>query len=205
MQAGDVTEAVYDRLRVISSQLTRILIEMYDFPRSSYANDLLQVALCCLLWHVHSCIAEAFLSFSNAFLSFGPLFMQYVLRCRDEKDILKFSLICRIASVALALLSSVFVKPFDTSGLLLLEDDAGGPLAARLALSFVQWDTLHFLKIAKDGYAQEQSFAFSPGVPLILRVFGKLFNEDFQAAQAVLCTVVLVNLISLFLPILLYR
>lgn len=130
--------------------------------------------------------------------------MQNVLRSRDEKAILKFSFLCRLASVTLALCSSLVVEPFDISGRLLL-DDAGGGFSARLALPFVQWDTLHFIKIAKDGYVQEQSFAFMPGVPLLLRVFARLFNEEFKLEQAVLCTVALVNIISLFLPILLYR
>ena len=44
----------------------------------------------------------------------------------------------------------------------------GKPLGEQL----VAWDAQHYLRIAAEGYAQEESFAFFPAFPLLLRVLG---------------------------------
>lgn len=125
----------------------------------------------------------------------------------DQRRILQWSLARQAAVLALMTLTSLLVSPFDDSGHLLLNDRSKSPTLARAALPFTQWDTLHFLGIAKDGYATEQQFAFMPGVPLLLRFFGRGFGRgsEMDASKAILGTSLAANGVSVCLPLLLYR
>ena len=125
----------------------------------------------------------------------------------DQRRMLRWSCLRQFSILALMAVTSCFVSAFDDSGRLFLSVNSESPTLARLALPFTQWDTLHFLGIAKDGYATEQHFAFMPGVPLLLRFFGKRLHldETFDAALAVLGTSLLANVVSVCLPLLLYR
>lgn len=126
---------------------------------------------------------------------------------KDKRRILRWSITRQLSVLALMLLTSLLVPPFDDSGRLLLERGSRSRLLARTALPFTQWDTLHFLGIAKDGYATEQQFAFMPGVPLLLRFFGHRLGTShrFDAAEAVLGVSLVANCISVCLPLVLYR
>ena len=124
---------------------------------------------------------------------------------RDEKRILLWSIVCRLATVALILASSRFVHPFDDSGRIAIPSDR--PTLDSLVLPFVQWDTIHFLEIAQNGYTTEQQFAFMPGMPWLLRLAAICTHgmSAFSETWAILIIVILVNAISIVLPLLLYK
>jgi phosphatidylinositol glycan class V len=125
----------------------------------------------------------------------------------DQKRILRWSIARQLAILALMAATTCLIAPFDDSGTLLLAGSSRSSILAHIALPFTQWDTLHFLGIAKDGYATEQQFAFMPGVPLLLRFFGRglASSRGFDAAAAVIGTSLLANILSVCLPVMLYR
>ncbi|GAA5954473.1 hypothetical protein JCM21900_006818 [Sporobolomyces salmonicolor] len=80
-----------------------------------------------------------------------------------------------LSSLALRLLTSLvlvstfhLVPSFDASAAVL------SPPVSPLFQPFVRWDTVYFVHIARDGYAQEQRLAFMPGLPGIMRGGGVL-------------------------------
>lgn len=104
-----------------------------------------------------------------------------------------------LLSLALRLITSVvlcsvhrFFPSFDASAARL-----SSPLSFNYQ-SFVRWDTVYFIEIARDGYLQEQRLAFFPGLPGILRIGGELFrgikggkgvsNEDMVVSGVVSTT-----------------
>ncbi|KAK9895103.1 glycosyltransferase family 76 protein, partial [Cystobasidium minutum MCA 4210] len=76
---------------------------------------------------------------------------------------------------------------------------------------FTQWDTIHFLAIARHGYADEQKFAFLPGAPGLLAVAERLprwmgiSDGEYSAAGAVLLVSSIATCLSCFTPVMLYR
>ena len=54
------------------------------------------------------------------------------------------------------------------------------------ASALQRWDTLHFTAIAQRGYAYEQSWAFLPGAPMIMRVLSRLVWENATSTQLTL-------------------
>jgi hypothetical protein len=156
----------------------------------------------------------------------NPVSMQYGLS-NEEKSILRFSAATRSLTILLAFITSLIVPPFDTSGSLalsanvapatrqskLLEAEYHGIhyLLERLALPFTQWDTVHFLAIARYGYVDEQKFAFQPGVPALLAIFGRLpswlglSDEIFTAPIAILAVSAFATCLSIVTPIILFR
>lgn len=62
---------------------------------------------------------------------------------------------------------------FDASPLALFHfDEITYPLTGALA----RWDVFHFAHIARDGYTYEHDWAFMPGVPGVMRIFGALVS-----------------------------
>lgn len=160
------------------------------------------------MWNIHSIPpSETYgASVDSSFALLCSSRMKTPVSATDESRVLRWSFLARLATLAVVATSNTFVKRFDDSSELLFP--AHSPrLSDKLALPFVQWDTIHYLKIAKDGYTLEQNFAFMPGVPWTLRFFGTTgwTSDTFSAGQAVVGTCVLVNMISLMLPALLYR
>lgn len=134
----------------------------------------------------------------------------------------------RIAVVFLALCTSLLIAPFDNSGFIALQSyndspaqsiartsatnlDAAIPFLQNLALPFTQWDTIHFLAIAREGYVDEQKFAFLPGVPALLALAGRLPHilglpqYVCSPTAAVLSVSVLASCLSCLTPLVLYR
>jgi hypothetical protein len=72
-----------------------------------------------------------------------------------------------LLGATIARIVSLQLRAFDTSHL--IENHAGD--AAQLVHSpSLRWDALHYLEVAMHGtYAYEHQYAFSPGVPLVLR------------------------------------
>lgn len=141
-----------------------------------------------------------------------------------ERRILRWSFTVRLSTLAFMVFTSFWVRPFDQSGILSLvantvtSGEARGrtTLSRTLATPFLQWDTIHFLKIAKDGYAIEQNYAFLPGAPLVLRVGGrwlptlmqhsaKIGNAGFSAPHAVILASLLATAFSSVTPLLFFR
>jgi hypothetical protein len=59
------------------------------------------------------------------------------------------------------------VPAFDTSHLI---ENHTGDVAQLVHLPSLRWDALHYLEVAMHGtYTYEHQYAFSPGVPLVLR------------------------------------
>lgn len=129
----------------------------------------------------------------------------------QEKRILQWSLSARAATTLLMLVTSRFVSPFDDSAkVLLYSGQSASGWLADLALPFLQWDTLHFLAIAKEGYSIEQQHAFQPGNPLLLRLGGQIpihlgIRSEWSASVAVVGVSALAFAASTFAPIFLYR
>jgi phosphatidylinositol glycan class V len=80
------------------------------------------------------------------------------------------TVLSRVSTAALLYLSSYYLPLFDASPLTLLAPSAFPSFSSAL----LRWDAFHFVGIAKDGYSYEHHLAFFPGVPLLLRVAGRL-------------------------------
>lgn len=137
---------------------------------------------------------------------------------KHEREIIRLSFYIRITCTALVLLTSALVKPFDDSGASALfyglSNVRGGEekdLLRKLALPFTQWDTIHFLSIARHGYINEQNFAFLPGAPGLLALSGRIpyyfgaSQERFNGAIAVLLVSCIATCLSIYTPIVFYR
>lgn len=138
-----------------------------------------------------------------------------------DNSILRCSIAARVLTVALAVLTSLVISPFDTSGAFALSQHqlpssfssnvTSSSSLQKLALPFTQWDTVHFLAIARDGYADEQKFAFLPGVPGLLGLAGRLpywlsiSDEPFSASLAIILVSLVATCLSCFTPVILYR
>ena len=72
--------------------------------------------------------------------------------------------------------------------------------------SFNKWDSAHFLSIVRDGYSSEQSFAFFPLYPLLVRFFTPIifFNSFSSSASSILTAVILSNIAFLLSALVLY-
>lgn len=146
--------------------------------------------------------------------------MQHALLTHEDQKLLRVAAAARIAVVLLlALCASLWITPFDSSGGLALRPCSESRYKScseasaweRLALPFTQWDTIHFLAIARDGYVDEQKFAFLPGVPALLALAGRLphalglSEHAFLPSVAVLIVSMLASCLSWLTPLVLYR
>lgn len=122
----------------------------------------------------------------------------------DEASILNFSIATRCAIWALALGSHLCVGVFDDSGHAAIKRE-GSFWLAKAAKPSVQWDTVHFIDVARHGYRLEQHNAFLPGSPILLRLFGWSSDGSLSADRAVVGTALLAGLLSLMTPVLLHR
>lgn len=143
----------------------------------------------------------------------------------DQTRLLKLSLVVRLASVALLVISSHLQQAFDTSHELLsfsLDPQTSHGLSAgsfKWLLAFVRWDTIYFVASAspsssttvgvhEGGYATEQSLAFQPGIVELLRIAGYVtpsMDGAWSPTAAILVTTVLANAASVASTVLLYR
>jgi hypothetical protein len=82
------------------------------------------------------------------------------------RGLLTYAVLVRLITITLLLAASSRVPSFDKSAFLLL------PPSHHYLEPFVRWDTLYFVKIAFRGYQNEQELAFTPGLPLVMRIVG---------------------------------
>ena len=86
-------------------------------------------------------------------------------------------------------------EPFDASHFLYLPLPNDATIFRRCASTALRWDALHFSSIAANGYLTEQSWAFFPGTPLVMRVASSLTSDQLLAIGLVS---LLANLCSLW-------
>lgn len=100
-----------------------------------------------------------------------------ILRSKDQKLIIRLSIISRIFTLALGKIVSLYFQRFDKSSDLLPIDSPFKYLQS--------WDSIHYEGIAADGYTHEHSLPFFPLLPLIVRTLnfrdvlttGVIFNN----------------------------
>lgn len=89
--------------------------------------------------------------------------------------IYKFSLLSRLFTVGLCLVTGYLTLDYDVSST--LEFDVSSTLEFNISTAeaiapalkaFVRWDAVYFVDIAENGYSREQQFAFFPGYPLLV-------------------------------------
>jgi hypothetical protein len=88
----------------------------------------------------------------------------------DVRIIVYASLLSRVVTAVLLFCAHLLVPTWDKDGRLLLQE-TGSPAFLEPLL---RWDTLHFSRIALDGYTQEKDYAFAPGVPGVMRLGAQL-------------------------------
>ncbi|GAA5898913.1 uncharacterized protein JCM6883_003469 [Sporobolomyces salmoneus] len=110
---------------------------------------------------------------------------------RPILSIISISLILRFTTTLLLLVTHRFLPSFDADATKL-----SSPLFPSYWEAFVRWDTVYFLEIAKDGYTKEQRFAFSPGLPGILRFGGELLRRVRGAEEVSFEDMVLTGIVS---------
>lgn len=81
------------------------------------------------------------------------------------------TLVVRACTVLLVYLAS-HLPSFDSSANTLL--DASTP---HLTASLLRWDAFHFAHIAREGYVYEHEWAFLPGLPLVMHLFGRIISS----------------------------
>ena len=79
------------------------------------------------------------------------------------------------------LLATTQLQPFDASHQLHLPASNDATILRRWASTALRWDAFHFSAIAANGYLTEQSWAFFPGTPLIVRVASFLISDQLLA------------------------
>lgn len=79
------------------------------------------------------------------------------------------------------LLATSYLEPFDASHLLHLPLPDDATILRRWASTALRWDALHFSGIAANGYLTEQSWAFFPGTPLVMRIATTLTSDRLLA------------------------
>lgn len=79
------------------------------------------------------------------------------------------------------LLATAYLQPFDASHLLISSVSNDASIFRRWASTALRWDALHFSAIAANGYLTEQSWAFFPGTPLIMRIASSLTPDHSLA------------------------
>lgn len=98
-----------------------------------------------------------------------------------EMGVLKTALLSRTVLVALMVLSRALCRPYDTSASLHAPClNSSGSLAihqpvyprlARFLEEAVVWDGVYYVRIAQCGYEYEQTHAFLPLLPFLIRLF----------------------------------
>ena len=122
---------------------------------------------------------------------------------KQIKKLLCVAIGVRCLTVLSLLLIPCFLPAFDASASQVLT-------SKELWLEgFLRWDTLYFIKIAKDGYTREQEFAFMPALPWLLRKTGRLGarlfgNSHFSITAALIATSLLANIATVIAVILSY-
>lgn len=93
------------------------------------------------------------------------------------KAIISWAIGCRCVVWFLGCMSSLFIKPYDTS--MQLDQYATSSVLVR---SFAHWDAVHFVKIAQVGYEYEHSHAFFPLFPLLMRGLSTLLTPVLEGS-----------------------
>ena len=83
------------------------------------------------------------------------------------------------------LLATTQLQPFDASHQLYLPLPNDTTIFRRWASTALRWDALHFSAIAANGYLTEQSWAFFPGTPFIVRIASSLTSDRLLATGIV--------------------
>lgn len=92
------------------------------------------------------------------------------LLAHQKKRLKQLYYSARLFVLVVAVASTKVAPPFDTSALILL--DRTSPFSV-IPDVLLRWDTFHFSSIALKGYVYEHQFAFMPGIPLVMRLFGE--------------------------------
>lgn len=104
--------------------------------------------------------------------------------------VLHAALLSRVAVVLWAALFAALFAPYDASRALdepTCAVSGGVDRALRVVLEpLASWDALHYLRVARVGYAVEKSLAFLPGLPLAL-VLGDGALSPFMSMVVSLC------------------
>lgn len=79
------------------------------------------------------------------------------------------------------LLGTTQLRPFDASHQLYLPLPNDATIFRKWASTALRWDAFHFSAIAANGYLTEQSWAFFPGTPLIMRIASSLTSDQLLA------------------------
>ncbi|CAI2168291.1 7545_t:CDS:2 [Funneliformis geosporum] len=106
--------------------------------------------------------------------------------------ILKFSIISRLLTWLIALISTLIVDDYDSSVDTILEGRELSIVQKIFNVSFrafLRWDSFYFIHLSEEGYIYEQEHAFFPLLPLLarglsnsgMRLFyeGKLWSAAF--------------------------
>ena len=81
---------------------------------------------------------------------------------------IRFAIMTRLLVVSLVVIASSFGDDYDTSSE--LYGNCSKTPVNKALFSFLRWDAVHFVEIAKHGYQYEHQFAFFPGFPSILKM-----------------------------------
>lgn len=92
------------------------------------------------------------------------------------------SISIRFIIATIALLAS-YLPCFDSSANVLLPNESSS-LLKRWIYTSLRWDAFHFLHIAQEGYQFEYEWAFLPGMPVVLRATGWIFDHAFTGDVA---------------------
>jgi len=79
------------------------------------------------------------------------------------------------------LLATYPLEPFDASHLLYLALPHDASRFRRWASTALRWDAFHYSAISANGYLTEQSWAFLPGTPLLMRIASSLTSDQLLA------------------------
>lgn len=77
----------------------------------------------------------------------------------------------RACTISLVFLAS-HLPSFDSSASTQFDDST-----PYLTSSLLRWDAFHFAHIAREGYVYEHEWAFSPGLPLVMNILGRLSHS----------------------------
>lgn len=107
-----------------------------------------------------------------------PEFAESLLRRDHRRALLALSIISRLFTLLIVLLSS-HLPLFDASPRLHLN-------AFPLINGLLRWDAFHFGHIAQHGYVYEHLWAFFPGTPFIMRLVSTVVGSAEQWARVLI-------------------
>jgi phosphatidylinositol glycan class V len=89
---------------------------------------------------------------------------------------MRLLLVTRIIMLGLVVLSDSLITDHAAQGVLELKYEPTSSLHGIFTRPFLKWDAAHLLTIAEEGYITEQSFAFFPAYPMLIRYLAKVIK-----------------------------